>query len=179
MTSILQQLKKLEQDSISRGIPIVGSLKGKWLLEQVQQAQPKKILELGTANGYSGCILGSEGAELTSIDINAKIAEEAMIHFGEFGIPAQIILGDGVEIVREMAERKKEIFDMVFIDFYKEGYLKVLEPCLTLVKKGGLIIADNITFEGCQDFKAAVLRHPQLKTAIIDIGDGLSWSVKR
>ena len=66
---ILEKLKSLETESIGRGIPIIGSGKGRFLYEKVLEAKPKKVLELGTANGYSGIILGYLGAKLTTIDV--------------------------------------------------------------------------------------------------------------
>ncbi|MDP3733611.1 MAG: O-methyltransferase [Nanoarchaeota archaeon] len=177
--SIIDQLTELERQSQQRGIPIVGSAKGAWLLQKVQELKPKKILELGTANGYSGIILGSAGASITTIEIDENIAEEAMRNFTECKINAEIILGDGVSIVQELAQKNKHCFDLIFIDFAKRQYLPVLENCIQLVRQGGLIIADNISFDGCQDYKDAVLSHPHLKTDIIDIKDGLSCSEKK
>ena len=175
---IIQKLEALELESRKRGIPIIGSEKGRWLLSFIQKNKPKQILELGTANGYSGCILGSEGAELTTIDVNAIIAEEARQNFKKYGIKAQVMLGDAVEIVKRLAKEKSEYYDLIFIDFAKNKYIVVLEDCLKLVKKGGLIIADNITMDGCQNYKETVLKHPQLKTELIPIRDGLSCSKK-
>jgi len=171
---ILDDLTELEQESISRGIPIVGRIKGKFLLEQVKKLKPKKILELGTANGYSGTILGSEGATLTTIEIDNRIVEEANENFKKFHIKAEIILGDGV---KEIKKFKDNTFDMVFVDFVKNEYLTVLEDCIRVAKDKAVIIADNITFEGCQDFREAVLNHPNLKTKIIDLADGMSFSI--
>lgn len=173
---IIDELKDLEGSSIRRGIPIIGSIKGGWLYKQVKELQPKKILELGTANGYSGIILGSEGAELTTVEIDPRMAGEARRNFSSFKTKAKILLGDGVTIVQELAQRNEASLDLIFIDFAKKQYLPVLEYCLTLIRKGGLIIADNITFAGCLDYKEAVLKHPQLNTEIIPIGDGLSCS---
>ena len=175
---IIDELQELEQESILRGIPIVGREKGFWLLQKIQEIKPQKILELGTANGYSGIILGSQKGELTTIEINEKIAAEAKENFRGFGINAHVIVGDGVVEVQKLAEKKKEFFDLIFIDFAKRKYLTVLEDCITLVKRNSFIIADNITMEGCQDFKEAVLTHPKLKTEIINIKDGLSCSEK-
>ena len=176
--NIIITLKDLAKESITRGIPILGSVKGAWLAEKIQQVQPQHILELGTANGYSGCILGSEGAELTTIEVNAIMAAEARHNFSRYGIKAQVLLGDAVEIVKRMAKEKSEYYDLIFIDFAKNKYFTVLEDCLRLVKKGGFIIADNITMDGCQNYKEAVLHHPQLKTELIPIKDGLSSSTK-
>ena len=105
--NIIITLKDLAKESITRGIPILGSVKGAWLAEKIQQVQPQHILELGTANGYSGCILGSTGAELTTIEVNALIAEEARENFKKYGIKAQVLLGDAVEIVKRMVKEKQ------------------------------------------------------------------------
>lgn len=172
------ELHDLEQDSIKRGIPIFGSAKGEWLLRFVQEHKPKKVLELGTANGYSGCILGSEGAELTTIDINSQIVKEAEENFKLRGVRAKIIVGNGVEIVQQMAQRERfqAYYNIIFIDFAKKQYFTVLEDCLRMVKKGGYIIADNITMEVCADFKEKVLTDARLQTELILIKDGLSVS---
>jgi predicted O-methyltransferase YrrM len=171
---IIEKLKSLEEKSRERGIPIIGSEKGKWLLDKVKELQPQNILELGTANGYSGIILGSEGGKLVTIEIDAKIAEEAMQNFSEFEINGQIIIGDGVKIVGEL----QGSFDLIFIDFAKKKYIDILEDCLRLLKENGVLIADNISMEKCQNFKEAVLHDSRLKTEIIEIGDGLSISKK-
>lgn len=172
---LLNQLNELEKESQSRGIPILGKEKGKWLLEQIQRLKPQKILELGTANGYSGIILGSEGGELTTIDQDAKITEEAIGNYAQFSINGKIILGDAVKIVKDLPTNS---FNLIFIDFYKKGYLQVLENCIRLLKNNGTLIADNISKEDCQDFKEAILKHPKLKTEIVNIKDGLSISEK-
>jgi len=169
----IEDLKELEQSSIQRTIPIVGAEKGAWILQKVQELKPEKVLELGTANGYSGIILGSEGAELTTLELDPVIAQEAQENFLKYKIRAKIIIGDAVEIIKKLDDK----FDIIFIDFAKSKYIKVLDDCLRLLNENGVIIADNITMEGCQDFKEAVLNHDKLKTEIIDIKDGLSCSI--
>ena len=124
---ILEKLRKLEIESIQRGIPIVGSVKGRFLYEKVLEIKPKKILELGTANGYSGTILGSQGAKITTIDPDEKILEEARENFKRFNIDAKIIVGDAVKEVEKLAEDKKNLgsFDIIFVDFIKSEYINV------------------------------------------------------
>ena len=178
MDNFISGLKKLEQESRSRGIPIIGAEKGAWLSEKVKEEKPQKILELGTANGYSGAILGSEKGKLVTIEKDEKIAEEAAVTFSKFNIDAEILVGDGVEIVKELADNK-ESFDMIFIDFSKRNYIMVLDNCVKMIKENGLIIADNISFDKCRDFRQAVLNDKRLQTEIIDIKDGLSCSRKR
>ncbi len=176
---IIEKLKELEDESENSGIPILGSVKGKWLLQKVKEIKPRQILELGTANGYSGIILGSEKGKLLTVEINEKLASEASENFRKFNINAESIIGNGVEEVKKLVMKKKEFFDLVFIDFAKKDYIKVLEDCVKLIKKDGFIIADNMSFEECKDYKEAVLRHPKLETEIIKIGDWLSCSRKK
>src|SRR3989344_1153434 len=115
---IITKLRALERESNERGIPIIGRLKGKWLLEKIKEVKPKKILELGTANGYSGIILGNEGAELTTVEINKVLAEETKRNFKMFGIKAEVFAEDGVKFVKKLLLNKKEnYFDLIFIDF--------------------------------------------------------------
>ena len=167
--SIISDLKNLEKESISRGIPIIGSKKGNWILNKVLELKPKKILELGTANGYSGIILGSNGAEITTIEINPLMAKEAKNNFKKFNIKSEIIVGDGVKEIKNLNKK----FKIIFIDFAKKKYIKILEDCIRL---GDYIIADNINFEKCKNLKKKILNHPKLKTEIINIKDGLSFS---
>ena len=177
---IINLLQDFEKRCLDRGIPIVGREKGTWLYNKVREVQPKKVLELGTALGYSGAILGSEGAQLTTIESNEDSAEEAKKNLAGFKTDAEVIVADAVQHVKSLAAKPRHHgkFDVVFIDFAKSKYLPVLDDCLKLVRKGGLIIADNITFTGCADYKEAVLKHPQLKTEIVNIKDGMSCSVR-
>ena len=175
---LIQELKQIEQDSRARSIPILGSVKGAWLLEKIREIKPKKILELGTANGYSGIILGSESAKLTTVEINPIIAREAENNFKKFKINAKVFTGDGVEFIKKLSSKKENCFDLIFIDFAKKDYIKVLEGCILLVKKNKFIIADNLSFENCSDYKTAVMNHPKLETEIIRIEDWLSISKK-
>ncbi|MBI5798139.1 class I SAM-dependent methyltransferase [Candidatus Woesearchaeota archaeon] len=176
----LDDLKGLEKESLDRGVPIIGSKKGKWLYDKVFEVQPVKVLELGTANGYSGSILGSTGAELFTIEHDKIIAQEAQKNFEKYKIKAHIAVGEALEVLRKLVEEGKhqKSFDIVFIDFAKKEYLPALEYCISLCKVGGYIIADNITFSGCQDYRQRVQAHPQLKTDIILIQDGLACSQK-
>ncbi len=173
---IIQKLEVLERESRERGIPIIGFEKGRWLLSFIEKNNPHHILELGTANGYSGIILGSEKAELLTVEKDDKIVAEARENFTHFNINAEVVVGDAVSIVSTMAKNKLNYFDLIFIDFAKKKYLTVLNDCLTMIKDEGYIIADNITMVGCQDFKEKILYHPSLKTEMINIGDGLSCS---
>jgi predicted O-methyltransferase YrrM len=169
---IIENFKELEKESLERGIPILGSVKGEWLLNKIKELKPKTILELGTANGYSGCILGSLNGELTTIEINGEIAKEAEANLEKFGINGKIIVGDGVEEIKKLDDE----FDLIFIDFEKAKYVEILEDCIRL---GKVIIADNVSFDNCKDFLDKIMNHPKLETEVIKVGDWMSLSVKQ
>lgn len=171
---MIKKLAKLEKESLERGIPIIGKEKGAWLLEKIKEYKPKRILELGTANGYSGCILGSEEGELTTIEIDPFIVEEARKNFEKFRINANIIVGDGIQEVKRFSGDRK--FDLIFIDFAKSKYAEVLDDCIRLLRRGGIIIADDVNYEKCKEYKEKILNYPYLETEIVDIGNGLSFS---
>ena len=177
---IINLLRELEQEAVKRGIPIIGSVKGTWLHSKVKELQPKRVLELGTAVGYSGIILGSEGAELTTVELEERAAAEARENFDKFRTNATVIVGNAAEEVQKLARKARNHgkFDLIFIDHAKSQYQEVLDDCFKLLRAGGLLIADNITFTGCQDFKEAVLNHRELKTEIVTVADGLSCSQK-
>lgn len=172
---IIENLEKLENESKKKKIPIIGKEKGKWLLEKVQTLKPKSILELGTANGYSGIILANSNATLTTIEQNSDIAREAEQNFIQYHINATVIIGDCVNVIKHIPN---DSFDIIFIDFAKKKYIEVLEDAIRVTKKEGHIIADNITMEGCKNFKEAIMSDKRLNTEIIDIKDGLSISKK-
>ncbi len=176
-----EELKQLEEQSIERGIPILGAKKGKWLYDKVQELRPQLILELGTANGYSGSILGSTGAGLLTIELDSHIAQEAMQNFSSHHVKAQVLIGDAATEVDKLSRNLKNhgTFDLIFIDFAKKKYLSVLENSISLLKVGGYIIADNINFIGCADYRQRVQEHSQLQTEFVLFGvDGFGVSQK-
>ena len=172
---------KLEEKSIERGIPILGHKKGKWLYDKIIELQPERILELGTANGYSGSILGSQGGALLTIELDSGIAQEAVKNFSQNNIRGKVVVGDEVVEVEKIAREDKNhgTFDLIFIDFAKKKYISVLENCISLLKVGGYIVADNILFLGCADYKKRIQEHSQLHTEFVLFGvDGFGVSQK-
>ncbi len=177
---MLKQLAELEQSSKERKIPILQKEKADWLLNIIKLHKPKTILELGTANGYSGCILGSQGATLTTIELNPRAADEAKINFKIHNIKAIVLIGDAVKLIKTLTQK----FDLIFVDFALTQYINVLDDCLRLSKEGTILIADNINLEvqrntgikHCKDFKERIIK--ELHTEIIEIGDGISYSIK-
>ncbi len=194
----ISDLDELDKKCKEKNVPNLGPEKGTWLLNKVQEIseekqskrnkesrEPLKILEFGTAYGYSTIILGSEripgskGAEVTTIDFSEPSIKEAKKNLMAFGTKAKIIFGDGVKIAEELVKTKKEYYDIIFIDFEKKSYLAVLENCLKMLKHDGWLIADNIKMKEARHFRKAVQDDKRLETEIIEIRDGMSCSRKR
>jgi predicted O-methyltransferase YrrM len=155
-----------------------------------------RILEVGTLGGYSGMWLASalpEGGKLISLEIEAHHAEAARNNFERAGIAhkTEVRVGPAGELLDEMILSAEPKFDIAFIDADKEGYVDYLERTLKLVRKGGLILADNTLSQGVLDhttkqspiarFNHVLASNTALTSTIVpmvrDDIDGLSVSV--
>lgn len=173
-------LQNIEQESLRRGVYPVGKEKGAWLHQKIKQLKPRKVLELGTGLGYSGIILGSEGAEVVTIDHHQDLALAAENNFDFFKTTARVIVGDAVTEVRKLAAktRNQNAFDMIFLDLSGSQYHDMLDDCMKMLKAGGVIIADNTNYVSCLEFKEALKKERRLKTEYIVLDNGISCSTK-
>jgi caffeoyl-CoA O-methyltransferase len=159
-------LLELEAEARSEAIPIVGPVVGEFLSLLARAMQAKKILELGTATGYSAIYLAhacaSAEARVVTIEKNRKLALRAQINFKKAG------LGDRIEIrvgdARDILLRMEEPFDFVFMDIDKSDYQSVLSQCQRLLRKGGLLVTDNVGFSESNDFNQAIFNNPSWKS---------------
>jgi predicted O-methyltransferase YrrM len=114
----------------------------------VTARKPKRVLEIGTAYGLSGCYLAStlpEGSEMISIEWDEAVSKEAQANFDEAGLPVTVFHGDAMKVIAELD--KSGQFDLVFMDANKDGYyeqLRLLEET-GLLAPDALIVADNVT----------------------------------
>ena len=141
-----------------------GHLQGK-ILEMIScMIRPRRILEIGTFTGYSGLCL-AKGLEkdglLHTIELREKEAEIATGFFKKSNFNNRIILhtGNALEIIPKL----DEIWDLVFIDADKSGYIEYFNLVLSKVRKNGFILADNIFFQG-QVFEREVKARPTAST---------------
>lgn len=176
-----------------RHFPIVGPLVGRFFYQLVLLTKPKRILELGSGYGYSaywlakalprsGKIICTESSEQ-----NAKLARKFL---GRGGVADKVEfrVGDAVEIIDQV----KGKFDMILCDIEKHQYPQVFRKAVPRMKKGGLLIADNVLWSGrvldskpdrntagILTFTRLVYSSPRLFTTILPLKDGLVASVKR
>jgi predicted O-methyltransferase YrrM len=162
----------------------VAPREGLFLHDLVVKVHAKHALEIGTSNGYSGIWIGAglreTGGHLLTLEIDpgrAKLAEENF----RAAMLADIVtlkLGDALEEIPNL----QGPFDFVFIDAWKQDYVKYLHMVLPLVPPGGVIVGHNVTDlrEQLLDFLHEVQTNPQLKTTIENPGPGgFSVSYKR
>ncbi|MDO4744429.1 MAG: O-methyltransferase [Clostridia bacterium] len=157
----------------------------------------KKILEVGSAIGYSAIRMSrASDAEVVTVELSDEMADLAEQNIKEAGLDSKIrlIRGDGVRVLAEM--QGEAIFDVIFVDAAKGQYMEFFPHCIRLLKKGGLLISDNILYKGMTATDELVVRRKitivrrlrsylemlkeskELSTAIIPIGDGVALSFK-
>ena len=155
-------LLKLEEEAEQENIPIIGPVVGELLYILVRVTRARRILELGTATGYSAIYLarGCEPAagKVITLERDEGMAGRARSNFEKAGIEERIEVrvGDALE---EMNQMDKGL-DFIFMDVDKEDYLPVLDQCHKLLKSGGLLATDNVGFQGSADFNQAIAGSP-------------------
>jgi caffeoyl-CoA O-methyltransferase len=184
-------LARMEEEAHREDIPIVDPHEGALLYLLVKIAGAKRILELGTATGYSGIwlLLGTGDGILTTFEVDHNRAERARANFAEvgFGKRAQVVEENAVSGLEKVDAR----FDACFIDllnaFRSEDITRrAAELCLERLDPGGLLMADNALRQGevlnpknqqaknVAFYNDWVAKHPRLESVVIPIRDGLS-----
>ena len=153
----------------------------------------KKILEIGMSVGYSGlwfadAVMSStqSGGQIITIDREKFKIDQATQNFDEAGVSSLIKIkeGEARKILHEIKEEFGEnYFDFIFIDADKESYIEYFDLCLPLVRKGGIIGADNILFperfnEMMADYLSHVRSNPNVQSVTVPIDNGEEVTIK-
>jgi predicted O-methyltransferase YrrM len=181
-------LLKLEEEARQEKIPIVGPLVGELLFLLARATQARRILELGTATGYSAIYLarGSEPqhGQVITLEASPQMAARARANCAQAGLSERVEVreGEALALMDDLAGP----FDLIFLDIDKESYLPALDRSQRLLRLGGLLFADNVGFTGAQDFNREIFRRPEWRVAPLlcflpdhsPERDGLSLAVK-
>lgn len=147
---LLEEMKKF---AIENHVPILQDISLDLINLILKLKRPNKILEIGTAIGYSAInfsyFLDGENAEILTIEKSEEMYKEAIknVDKADLNKVIKIINADAVEYLETLDENKDK-YDIIFIDAAKGQYLVFLENALRLINKGGIIIADNVYFKG-------------------------------
>lgn len=195
-----EYLKKMKQYAIENHVPILQDVSLDLILLVLKLKRPNSILEVGTAIGYSAInfskYLNGENSHILTVEKNDDMYKEAIKNIKNVGLEEKItvINADATEYLPTLDENDK--YDVVFIDAAKGQYLVFLENALRVIKKGGIIIADNVYFKGrvlsgynehrhrtatnrLRKYLELVTEDETLDTTVFNIGDGVAISIKK
>jgi len=186
-------LEKMEEYADSHSVPIIGPLVGRLLYNLAKSSQSRKVLEIGTAIGYSGIWLARAVAPLkgnvTTIDMDPERVKIAKKNISEAGLErtVRVIEGNALKVLPTL----KEEFDMIFLDSDKDVYPDAFKMSVPMLRKGGLFVADNALWGGdvakggkSKDtqsmikFNRLVSEFPGMSTVIVPLRDGVLVSLK-
>ena len=176
----------------------VSASEGKLLHMLARLFQPKRILEIGTLGGYSAIWLARAlppTGKMVSLELDAHHAEVAEHNIARAGLASQVEVrvGPASETLARMTADGEPLFDLVFIDADKDGYVDYLHAALPLLRPGGLLLGDNTlpdavldpaATSGTKRYNTAVAAHLDLDSILIPVLrnhgiDGLLVSIKR
>lgn len=175
-----------------------GAAQGQLMRMIAKMADARRILELGTFTGYSAICLGSAlpaDGHLDTLELNDELEDLILEGFEKSGLADRISLhiGDCKETLKRLAEEGK-VYDLVYIDANKREYCEYYELVFDMIRPGGLILADNVLWDGkvCMDplpqdkqtlgiarFNDMVSADPRVESVILPIRDGLNLIRKK
>lgn len=193
-----EKLEKLKKEARENHIPILQDSTMQVIKTILAIKKPNKVLEIGTAVGYSAlCFseyLSDDNSVIKTVEINEEIVNIAKNNIKEISDKNNIEVTnmDAYEYMQTLNEK----FDVVFIDAAKGQYMKYLKEAYRLTDKGSIIIADNVLLRGMvmsdynehkhrtavtrlREYIKEVTENEMLETVVLDIGDGLAISVRK
>lgn len=181
-TTTIEILEKLEKTADE--FWNVSHQTGNFISMLIKATGAKNVLELGTSNGYSGLWISDAlqytNGHLTTLEFWEKRQCLARDYIAKCGLSDYVTfkIGQAYDIIT--TELQNEQYDLVFIDANKQEYIKFFEAVHPLLKKGGIILADNITSHAqkVQPFVEAISNHSEYQVQILDLPDGLLMAYK-
>ena len=191
-------LNQIEQFALKTNVPVIRPQTQSFLKLLLAVKQPKEILEVGTAIGFSALLMSEYGpsdCRVTTIEKKKKRILIAKENFKKAGREDKIRLveGDALEALKDL----EGPYDFIFMDAAKGQYIHFLPDILRLMPIGGLLVSDNILQDGdilesryavtrrdrtihgrMREYLYTIKHHDQLRTDILPIGDGITVSVR-
>ena len=190
-------IKEMEEFAKANDVPISQPESIRLIEVLLKLMRAGKVLEVGSAIGYSAIRMSQScGAEIVTVELSEEMADIAEANIKKMGLDEKIrlIRGDGVKVLAQMSGAEE--YDAIFVDAAKGQYMEFFPHCMRLLKKGGVLISDNVLYKGMTATDELVVRrkitivrrlrayldmlnsHPELSTAILPIGDGIALSFK-
>jgi len=192
-------LVEMEQYAEAHNVPIMELVGIEALLGMLRIQQPKRILEIGTAIGYSALRMAEALPHSTIVTLERDEerfdAAEGFLSRSDIGKRVVTLFGDALELGEEV--EKHGPFDAIFIDAAKGQYLKFFELYSEMLSEEGVVYSDNVLFKGfvaqeeveqkrirnmvkkLKNYNEWLMNHGQFDTSILPVGDGIAISKKR
>ena len=198
-TGNTEELEKIEKEAIETYVPIIRKEMQTFLKMLLAMKKPLRILEVGTAIGFSAILMAEYNpaeCQIITIENYEKRIPIARSNFERVGREKQITLleGDAADVLKTL----EEPFDFIFMDAAKGQYVHFMPEVLRLLKKDGILVSDNVLQDGdiiesryvvtrrnrtihkrMRDYLYQLTHHEELVTSILPIGDGITVSVKK
>ncbi len=192
------EIMEIEKDAREHYVPIVRKETKELLKILVLMHQPKTILEVGTAVGYSALYMHQyqpEGGRIVTIERNEKRINKARENFAKLDPDGDITLleGDAMEILKEI----EGAYDMIFVDAAKGQYIHFMDEILRLLPVGGVLVSDNVLQDGdvaksrfaierrdrtihkrMREYLFQITHMKEFETVVLPVGDGVTVSVR-
>lgn len=188
-----EKLEKFRQDCLERNLPIIHKEVGQFIKLVINRLEARNIIEVGTNVGYSSIFMVNAmkpGGRVVTLERSEKFYDEALKNIKSFGLEEQIQvhLGDAVENLDNIAGT----FDMAFIDAAKSYYRTFFDKCFRMMKPGGMILSDNVLYQGMiatddlvvrrkktlvrnmRNYLEYISNDDRFITSVLPLGDGLA-----
>lgn len=198
------QLLRLEKEAEKNKVPIIKKETQGVIRFLLRIQKPKRILEVGTAIGFSALFMSEysqKECDITTIEKVAMRLAEARKNLKDEAFPhrAKISLleGEALDILKELVEAKEK-YDFIFLDAAKAQYMNFLPELMKLIYEGGLLITDNVLQDGTvinsrysitrrdrtihtrmREYLYTITHMDELETLILPIGDGIALSYRK
>ena len=192
------ELRALEREALENNIPIIRPQTRGLIQCILEMTAPSRILEVGTAVGYSALVMDTYApcaCSIITIERDAQRAAQARKNFERFAADRITLLeGDAAQILPGLSGS----FDFVFMDAAKGQYIRFLPEVIRLLRPGGVLLSDNVLKDGeilaskfavtrrdrtihkrMREYLSAISQDPRLRTVLLETGDGAALSVRR
>lgn len=189
----------VERSARERHIPILLGESAEILIGYAREIKPKRILEIGTAIGYSGTLLllnSDENAVLDTVERNSDRVKEARLNFEKVGLLERVNIyeGDSRDILPTLKDNR---YDLIFMDGGKSRYKEDILLLENMLSDDGIIFADNVLFKGkvmeegipkrkhrsivnnLREYLSILNGQSEYETKLIDEGDGITVTRKK
>ena len=191
-------IRTIEQEAVRDYVPIIRKESRNLLRVLLKIKKPGRVLEVGTAIGFSAILMGEclpDDSHITTIEKYEKRIPVARENFKRAGMEEKITLieGDASEVLKELSGS----FDFIFMDAAKGQYINFMPQVLRLLKTGGVLVSDNVLQDGdiieshyiverrnrtiykrMREYLYELTHSDELVTAVMPIGDGITVSTK-